>query len=153
MYQILRIIRNKPSMLLLFTVVYIFLTILLKWPSAVKPDTFWYLAGGLLGLYFLDVGELFFGISPSPFRTVVFQALFAITGLFIITSSTSIFAKGLVLSLSLQILFLQIGEWVVMKSIHSWYTMVASPVPLKMQKLGIIAFFALFVLETLIFIY
>ncbi len=146
-----RILSRKPAIYLLTTVIYLLLTTIVKWPSF-HQNILWYVLGGLLGVYFLDIAETFFHLTPSPFRTVLFLGAFSIVSLFIITSSGSFIAKGLVLSLYIQLLLLQCGEWRIMKSLSGWYRMISPPVPVRYQKIGLYVFAVFFLIETLIFI-
>lgn len=147
----IRILSRKPTIYLLTTVIYLLLTTILKWPSF-SQNILWYALGGLLGVYFLDIAETFFHLSPSPFRTVFFLGAFLVVSMFIITSSGSFIAKGLVLSLSIQLLLLQFGEWRMMKSLSGWYRNVSPPVPVRYQMIGLYIFAILFFIETLLFI-
>lgn len=148
---LLRIISRKPAIYLLTTVIYLLLTTILKWPSF-NTNIFWYAFGGLFGVYFLDIAEAFFHLTPSPFRTVLFLGAFLVVSIFIITSSGSFIAKGLVLSLYIQLLLLQFGEWRMMKSLSGWYRSVSPPVPVRFQMIGLYIFAILFFIETLLFI-
>lgn len=146
------IIRKKPLVFLVVSVVYALGVGVLKWKLTPPRVAFFYLLGGLVGVYFLDCAEAFFRLKPSPFRSVVFMALFSMVSFFVVTSSGSLFATGLVLSLYLSLLLWQIGEWRVMGSLHSWYRMVAGPVTVNTQRWLLIAFVGIFFVETYLFI-
>jgi hypothetical protein len=83
---------------------------------------------------------------------VVFGALFAAVAFFVVTSSTGTIGSGLVLSLYLQMLLWQIGEWRVNGNVNSWYRMVAGPVLPSTQRLILIVSAVVFFTETFIFI-
>jgi len=151
MKTLIRILSRKPTIYLLTTVIYLLLTTIIKWPSF-NQNILWYAAGGLIGVYFLDIAEAFFHLTPSPFRTILFLAAFVVVSMFIITSSGSFIAKGLVLSMYLQLVILQIGEWRIMKSLSGWYRMISPSVPVRYQLIGLYVFALLFFIETLVFI-
>lgn len=115
-------------------------------------DAALFIFGGVIGIYFLDAAELFFALNPSPFRSVVFQALFAVVAFFVVTSSTSMIGSGLVLSLFLQMMLWQVGEWRLTGNLHRWYRMVAGTTDAATERLVFIGSFAIFLIETYIFI-
>jgi hypothetical protein len=93
-----------------------------------------------------------FSVHPSPFRTIVFVVLFAVVSLFVITSSGSMLAIGLVLSIFLTILLWQVGEWALMKNLNTWYRMLADPVSTSVQRIILYISGIVFLIETIIFI-
>lgn len=145
------IFRKKPLFFLFISLAYLVAVGLFKWKLTPPAIAFFYLMGGFVGVYFLDGAEAFFRLKPSPFRSVVFMALFSVVSFFIVTSSGSLFATGLVLSLYLSLLLWQVGEWRVMGSLHSWYRMVAGPVSVSTQKFIMVSFIAIFLVETYLF--
>ncbi len=150
--KIKEIIRRKPMLFLLISLGYLILTGFLKWTIHPTISTAIYVAGGLVGVYFLDIAEVFFRLNPSPFRSVVFAAAFALVSLFIVTSSGSVLASGLVLSVYLTLILWQIGEWGIQGSVGSWYKMVEGPVAIQTQKLLLVGFIVVFLLNTFLFI-
>ncbi len=129
--KVQEIIKRKPLIFLVISLAYLIGAGLLKWQ--IRPPV-WaaaYLGGGLLGVYFLDIAEVFFNLAPSPFRTVTFQALFVVVSLFVVTSSGSLLATGLVLSIYLTMILRQIFEW---------------------KKPAVLVMIAIFLLETVLFI-
>lgn len=146
------LIRSKPRIFVYITGVYLLLLVLIKWLTNPSLDALWFFVGGAIGIYFLDAAEIFFGLQPSPFRSIVFGALFAIVAFFVVTSSASMVGIGLVLSLYLQMLLWQVGEWRVNKNIDSWYGMVAGPVSASTQRTILIVSFVIFFVETIIFV-
>ena len=146
------LIAKKPLLLIGVSVGYLVIVGILKWRVHPPLETLWYVAGGLLGIYFLDAAELFFSLSPSPFRSIVFAALFAIVSFFVVTSSGSLLATGLVLSVYLELLMWQIGEWEVTHTFTSWYSMVVGPVDVATKRWMFWGFLALFILESYLFI-
>ncbi len=148
MNTVLSIIRKKPPLFLLVSLGYLVLVALGKWGTHPVLATGFFAFGGLVGVYFLDAAEEFFHLTPSPFRSIVFAALFIIVALFIVTSSGSMFAAGLVLSLYLTMILWQIGEWQIQKNLRDWYRMVNGPVSTQVQMWFIIAFIGIFFIET-----
>lgn len=151
--EILRqIIRRKSAIFLAYSIAYLVVVALARWIFAPSWDIAWFMGGGLLGVYFLDAAELFFALSPSPFRSIVFLTLFVIVGFFVVSSGGSVFASALVLSLYAQLLFWQAGQWRLTGTLSSWYSMVAGPVPLLVQRNILIGLVVLFMFLTYIFI-
>lgn len=152
MNKIVELIRRKPLLFLLITLAYLVSVGLLKWRLRPPIESVMYLTGGLVGIYFLDIAEVFFDLTPSPFRTVLFAVLFAIVSFFVVTSSGSLLATGLVLSLYLTIILWQVGEWRMTGSLNSWYRMVAGPVTVATQRTVLIVFVVIFLAETFLFV-
>lgn len=152
MDKIAALIRNKPKLYLYLSGGYLLIVALSRWLVRPELDALWFLMGGIIGVYFLEAAEMFFALSPSPFRSVVFQVLFSVVTFFVVTSSTSMLGAGLVLSLSLQMLLWQIGEWRVAGSLDRWYRMVAGPVNPATQRMILIGFSVLFFIDTYIVI-
>lgn len=152
MDKIRAIVQRKPAIFLIISLVYLVVLGFSKWQIQPTMGSLYYLIGGVLGIYFLDVAEEFFQLAPSPFRSVVFLALFIVVSLFVVTSSGSLLASGLVLSLYLSLVLWQIGEWQVAGQLDSWYRMLAQPVPVATQRWLTVAFVAIFILETLLFL-
>ncbi len=152
MERIYALIRAKPRLYLYVSLAYVLFIIILKWALHPSFDALWFIIGGVLGVYFLDAAEMFFALEPSPFRSVVFGALFAVVSFFVVSSSTSAIGGGLVLSLYLQMLLRQYGEWRLTGNLNSWFSMVAGPVPVRTQRTILIVSVVIFLLETYIFI-
>ena len=148
----MEIIRKKPLLFLVVSVVYALGIGVLKWGIAWPPQAALYVAGALIGVYFLDGAEVFFHLTPSPFRSIVFVAMFALVSLFVVTSSGSYLGSGLVLSLYLSLLLWQLGEWKLVGNLTSWYRMVAGPVSVTTQRWVLVALAAIFLVETYLFI-
>jgi hypothetical protein len=148
----MEIIRRKSFIFLLISLTYLVLVCVLKWNIHPVVGTFLFIGGGVIGVYFLDIAEALFAITPSPFRSIVFVALFALVALFIVTSSGSRFAAGLVLSLFLTILLWQIGQWQIQKHLNDWYRMIAGPVSTPIQAWILVVSVVVFIIETLLFI-
>lgn len=152
MNNLTEIIRRKPLLFLLISLGYLSLVGLFKWFLQPPVDALWFVLGGIIGVYLLDAAEVFFALNPSPIRSIVFVGAFAVLSLFVLTSSGSLLAQGLVFSLYLTLLLWQLGEWRVNGNLHGWYRMVAAPVSVSLERWGLIIFFLLFLVETLLFI-
>ncbi len=100
MNKVAEIIRRKPPLFLLLSLGFLVLVGVVKWRISPPLAAMWYVAGGLVGVYFLDAAEVFFALDPSPFRSHVFAGAFAVLALFVLTSSGSLLAQGLVLSIA-----------------------------------------------------
>lgn len=152
MDKVLQVIRRKSSFFLATSLLYLLLVVFLKWRLQPAPAILWFGIGAIVGIYFLDLAELFFKLSPSPFRSIVFQVLFILVSFFIITSSGSALAAGLVLSIFLTLIYWQIEEWRRLGNLTSWYTMIAGPIPLAVQWRLLVVFVVFFLTETYLFI-
>lgn len=146
------ILRKKQTVFIVLPLLFLFVTAFIKWFRFPSIDTLLYAFGGIIGIFFLDIAEELFHVSPSPFRSILFFALFICVSFFIITSSGSALASGLVLSLYLTLLLWQIGEWRVTGATESWYRMVAVSVPVASQRWIYGVSWALFVVLTGLFI-
>jgi len=152
MDKVIEIIRKKPLLFLIMSVVYALGVGVIKWGIAWPPQAFLYFGGAILGVYFLDAAEVFFHLTPSPFRSIVFAVAFTVVSFFIVTSSGSFVGSGLVLSLYLSLILWQAGELQITGNLNSWYRMVAGPVSLITQRWILFVFIAFFVIETYLFI-
>lgn len=152
MERIRGIIQKKPLLFFLASLLYIVVIGLLRWGISPPLEAVWFVIGGVIGVYFLDIAEVAFDVYPSPFRSIVFAVLFAAVSLFVITSATTTLAQGLVLSLYLTMTLWQIGELKVVGHLNSWYRMVTGPVDIKTQRWILVAFVSMFLVETFLFI-
>ncbi|MBI5619896.1 hypothetical protein HY950_02965 [Candidatus Gottesmanbacteria bacterium] len=152
MNKIAEIINRKPTLFVVAALGYLTLVGFLKWRTAPPAGALWFMAGGIVGIYFLDAAEVFFHLAPSPFRSIVFAAGLVLVSLFVVTSSGSLLASGLVLSLYLTLILAAIGEWRIAGNLSSWYQMVAGPVAQRVQWWGIAIFVVIFLVETYLFI-
>ena len=150
--KIKEIVRRKPLFFLLVSIVYLVLVGLLRWGIRPTLGEGAFFVGGIIGVYFLDVAEVFFNLNPSPFRSIVFATSFVAMSFFVVTSSGSTLAGGLVLSLYLVMILWQIGEWQIQGNVNSWYRMVAGPVSVPVQRWILIGFIILFFIVTGLFI-
>lgn len=152
MKTVLAIIKRKPLAFLFLSLGYVAAVVLMKWQVTPPLAAIWFVVGAIMGTYFMDIGEVFFNLSPSPFRTIVFACAYIIVSLFVVTSSGSMLASGLVLSLFLTLVLWQVGEWQIHRNLNSWYRMVATPVSVATQQWLLVAFIAVFLVETWLFI-
>lgn len=150
--QLREVVQRKPLFFVVLSLAYLIVVGLMKWNIHPPVLAAFYLVGGILGIYFLDVAEVFFRLNPSPFRSVIFQWLFVATGLFVVTSSGSLLASGLVLSLYLTMILWQIGQWKIAHNLSSWYTLVAGVASAGLQRVMLVVFVVMFLVETFLFI-
>jgi len=146
------ILKRKPLLFLIGSLFYVIIVYLFKWNIHPSWNALWFMSGSIIGLYLLEAAEDFFHLEPSPFRSIVFVTLLTIVSFFVVTSSGSYLASGVVLMLCLTLFFLQLGEWVTVKNLHRWYTMLADPIPTKVQFGLLIIFGVCFFIETVLFI-
>ncbi len=152
MDKILRIIQKKSSGAVLIHLLYFLFIGFAKWRLTPAVPTLLFFTGGLVGMYFLDVAEEFFNLSPSPFRSVVFIIGFTLVSFFVVTSTGSMLGIGLVLSLFLTLIIWQATEWRRQGNLNRWYMMIAGVLPQYMQRLVLVAFILLFIVETVLFL-
>ena len=150
--KIVSVVVNKPPTFVFAGLVYVVLVVILKWWMNPNVQSVLFLFGGIMGIYFLDIAELFTRLSPSPFRSIVFLLLFTITGFFVVSSSTGVVGRGLVLTLHLMLLLLQTGEWKTRGNLNSWYLMVADAVPERTQLILLVLFGLFLIINTYLFI-
>ncbi len=150
--KIKAIIRRKPAFFLFVSLIYLVIAAFFKWNIHPQWATAWFMLGGVLGVYFLDIAEVFFALTPSPFRSIVFLGAFVPVSMFVVTSSGSPLATGLVLSLYLTLVLWQVGQWQIQKNLDDWYRMVAGPVSPKTQLWVLIGFMFVFLVETFLFV-
>jgi len=152
MNNLLVIITKKPPLFFILSIVYLAIVVFLKWGIQPTYGTLLFLIGGFIGIYALDVAEGFFGITPSPFKSIIFLAGLIITVLYIVTSSGSTLASGLALSIYATMLFGSIGQWQINNNLDSWYRMIAGKVNANVQLWILVASIAIFFIETGLFI-
>lgn len=152
MRNLLAFLQWKPPFFLFISLGYLVLVYLFIWNIHPTLNAFLFLGGGCIGIFFLEAAEHFFHLQPSPFRSVVFVGLFIATSFFVITSSISFVASGLVLSAYLTILLWQTGELVTVKHLNRWYAMLLDPIAIGTQKSILAAELIFFVVQTIIFI-
>jgi hypothetical protein len=150
--KIKEIVRRKPLLFLCISLGYLLALALVKWGIHLSWGTLFFVIGGFLGIYLLDIAEVFFNLNPSPFRGVVFIVPFMAVSVFVITSSGSMLASGLVLSLSLTLALWIIGEWNIQGNVSSWFRMVAGPVSIQIQRWAMIGYIVLLLVESFIFL-
>lgn len=133
--------------------VYVIAAILFKWNISLRLEMLVFAIGAIIGLFLFDVLEIFIA-SPNPLgqnpqtmlKSFLTQAVVTIMALFVLTSTTSILGRGLVLILNFRLLYLQyhafkkglLAVWVGDAIDKTWY---------------IRGLFAAFMLETALFIF
>jgi hypothetical protein len=153
MDKIKALIVKKSAKDLLISLVYLLLIIAVKWNIHPNLATLLFLIGGVMGIYFLDIAEIFFKLTPSPFSSIVFCAAFVVVSLFIVTSSGSALAGGLVLMLYLVLIMRQLSDFRVTGNLESWYRMVAGPISFQTQNMILAVFMIIFLVESLMFVW
>lgn len=153
MNKVLACITKKPPILIIIPLLYLVITVFLKWQITPTVDTIWFIIGGVIGIFLLDVAEVFFKLVPSPFRTIVFAAGFLVVSLFIITSSGSPAAIGLTLSIYLSMILWQVGAWQVRGNLNDWFHLTTGEVSVAWQRILFAIFVLLFVAETILFLW
>ncbi len=152
MDKIITILQRKSSGIVLLHLVYFLLIGFLKWRFAPSIPTLLFFTGAVLGIYLLNIAEAFFGLAPSPFRSIVFVAGFVLVSLFVITSTGSMLGIGLILSLYITLIVWQLAEWQEKGNLNRWYSMIAGSLPFDTQRLILGGFIVLFVIETFLFL-
>ena len=152
MQKLLSFLRCKPFFFFWISIIYIVVLYFAKWNIHPTMQAALFIVGSLIGMYFLEAAERFFHLNPSPFRSVVFVALFSAVSFFVITSSVSYVASGLVLSIFLTLILWQYGELATVKNLNRWYLMLADPVSSRMQIVVLYIQLLFFVLQTVIFL-
>lgn len=143
-------LRNDKTLLVL-TIIYLLVLTLLHWRLSPKLEILFFLAGGILGVYFLDLAEAIFKVSPSPFKNVLFQVIFVPFSLFILTSSGSLFGTGLVLSMFLSMLFQEGRELLAQGNINRWFWPIKREINLRTQQIYLLVMMVVFSLLSLLF--
>jgi hypothetical protein len=146
------IVENKPIFFQAVTLGYLLIMTLLKWQIRLTLTTAYFVVGGIIGLYLIDIAEAFVELRPSPFRTWLFCYGFIIVSLFVVTSSGSYLASGLVLSMFITLIIWMGGQLHLTANTDSWYQMLKSPAPRRNQGIQYGVFILIFLLETFLFL-
>jgi hypothetical protein len=152
MEYFLQIVRGKPLFHFLIPFLYFVAAGFFKWTIHPTWMTLFFALGALMGIYFLDIGEKFANITPSPFRSVVFFGLLAVVMLFIVSSSGSAFASGLVLTVYLTLLLWFGGDFRQEEDLNKWFTQLADPIGKSARNVMLGVSIALFVLASVLFV-
>ena len=147
-----QLIRRKPRIFLIISLVFLLISGVLKWHTSFVWVMVWYLLGGVAGVYFMDAAELFFAVSPSPFRSIFFVSLYSIVGFFVVSSSANAFGSGVVLIVYLQLLLWMYGQWKIQGNIDTWFRASSGSVPIPTQRVAVTIFIAVFLMQTYFFI-
>jgi hypothetical protein len=142
----------KPPFLVIIPTVYFLILIFIKWKLALPIDALWFFVGAMLGIFLLDIAEVYSNVNPSPFRSILFCGALLVLGFYIVTSTNEAIAKGLILSLLLTLVLYQYGEWLVKKNLDTWYALFIGSVPEIVEKIVLVIFTVLFVFESFLFL-
>ena len=134
------------------TLGYLAIVIILHWKLHPDLSIIYFLGGGILGVYFLDLADLVFKISPSPYRNVFFQAVFILMTLFVLTSSGSLFGSGLVLAIYLSMILGQFLELKEKGNLSDWFSLIKKEIDMSSQRIYLTVVFVIFLLVNLLFI-
>jgi len=143
---------------IVFTLIYLLSLTFLRWRMNFKGEILFFLGGGILGVYFLDLAEAIFkrGVgesgAPSSFKNVLFQAIFVPFSLFVLTSSGSLFGAGLVLSIFLNMLFEQGKELKATGNLNSWFRIIKRDFSLGTQRFYFLLMLGIFVFLSSLFV-
>lgn len=148
-----RIILRKPPVFVLVPFAWAIFIIAVKWGIYPVLPSVLFLLGCGMGIYFLDLAEVFFRLNPSPFRSVVFLTGFTIVSLYVVSSAGSSLASGLVFAIYLTLILWQTGEAIILKNFDSWYEMFVGTVNRSVQWGIYLAFIFIFAFETWIFLH
>ena len=147
----MKILKLLPIPAIIFTTLYIFAMVFLKWGLEFDVNIILFSGGAMVGLILLDVFDVLFPeITISP-RTIIGEVVFIVLSLFVITSSGSIVGSGVVLSLFLRILIEQVGEFITTKGISSWFTRAHLDPSPSIEQVVLWGGVVLFIIETYIF--
>ncbi len=132
-------------------VIYLLITLFARWQLNLTSEILFYLTGNIVGLHLLQLVGALFKTSNAPFHTLMCHLFLMIAAFYVVTSSNSLFGKGVVLSLSLRYLYLIVSEYGRTKSLTSWFGSDVS-LPDAYNRLYLYLTTALFILMTLLFI-
>lgn len=156
--------------LFIATLIYLAILILMRWRLSPKLDIFFFLAGGILGVQFLELVETIFkdlsakkSLEPvlveqgnipgrSSVKNVLCQSVFVPLSLFVITSSGSLFGTGLVLSISFSMLYWQWQEYNTTGKIASWLWVIKTEIDQKTQQIYLAIMGVLFIFLSMLFV-
>ncbi len=103
-----------------YSVGFFLVTTIFHWRLTPDLGIILYWVGALLGLHLLEFLETAVKMTPSPFRSILSQAIITILTIFVLTSSSNPLGKGLVLLLNLRYLWLQQQEMKEKGNLASW---------------------------------
>lgn len=155
------VINNVKTDKKLFSVTFVYLLILIasRWKLQPKLEIIFFLAGGLLGVYFLDLAEAIFkfggadaSIDRPAFKNVLFQVAFVVLALFVVTSSGSLFGTGLVFAMYLGMLISQYQQLMATGNLNSWFWPIKTEIEFKNQRIYFLVVIGIFILLNLLFV-
>lgn len=152
MDRIKNIVLSKSRNIIGYTLIYIIFIYIARWRLTFNFDGLLILAGAVVGIFILDIAEDVVRTNPSPFRSVLFYAAFLPVCLFIVSSSNSAAAAGLVLALHITMIANIRKDLATDGQINKYFTYLKVDLTPQNQK-NLIVLFALFLaVETLIFV-
>lgn len=92
----------------LVSLIWLVIITLLRWDW--RLNLIWLWGGGLLGSFWLDWADIFYQKAigsqeeKSPFHNALFQVVFFVFCFWVLTSTGSLFGKGLVMAMALHLL-------------------------------------------------
>jgi hypothetical protein len=98
-------IKRKPLAQVFITLIYLFTAVMIKWKFHMSLSPALFIFGGIIGIYAIEIAESMVKIEPSPFKTPLFYYAFILLSFFVLTSSGSFLASGLVISIYLSLIF------------------------------------------------
>jgi hypothetical protein len=125
---------KKPPVFVIITIGVLFVLLVGKWQIELPLQALWFFIGGLVGIYVLEIAETVFKLEPSPFRTIFFSLGLAVVALFLMVSTREFAAKGLAVSLFLNLYMLFVDDWRKHHSVQSWYNFFFGTVSEELQK-------------------
>ncbi len=137
-----------PVELYVWTSIYLLITSLLHWRLQFNLLIPVYIMGGFLGMHLLEMIETLLKLPNSPFRSVLAQILVTVLTFFVLTSSSFPLGKGVVLTLNLRYLYLQLTEFQKNRSLDSWFQGMGA----INHKSYLYVLYGLFLVETALFI-
>ena len=99
---------------------YFVLTVLLHWKLQLSYTLLWYFLGAVIGLHLVELMDTYLH-NKGVILSVLAQGLLFIATFFVLTSSTSLLGKGVVLFLNLRFLYLEHTEYKRTKLLASWF--------------------------------
>jgi len=145
-------ILKKPSPQVVIPVIVFMVLLFAKWQLTFPFEALWFFLGSILGIYLLDIAEEVFKTKPSPFRNILFGLALLVLSFYVISSTTEYLAKGLVLSLFLNLCLLVATDIIQHRSVVSWYEMVSQSTNSQHTRLLLGGFISGVVLLTVVFI-
>ena len=127
-------ILKKPPLFVLLPISLLFILLLLKWQFTFPIISLTFFLGGVIGIYLLEIAEVFVNSHPSPFRTMLFMLLLGVTTFYTISSTNSYFAKGICLFLLLDLVMKYTLQWKKGSSLDEWFSLLFDNLNSQVKK-------------------